>query len=93
MWKYKNEFSEAENKENVLRVKRELEALAIGIDAIVEFKVYINELASSNMDVVLNSLFESEAALSAYQMHPEHQRVGAYVGTVLQERVCIDYYE
>ena len=91
MWNYKDGFTEAENKENAEQVKRELESLACCIDGIVEFDVHINELASSNKDVILNSLFESEDALASYQAHPEHQRVSAFVGTVLQDRSCFDY--
>ena len=93
IWNYKDGFTEAENKENALKAKAELEALAQMIDGIAELKVYINELSSSNKDLVLNSLFESEEALAAYQIHPEHLRVAAFVASVVQDRVCIDYHE
>jgi len=92
-WNYKDGFTDDENKENAQKVKSELESLAQCIDEIVELKVYINELSSSNRDIVLNSSFENEETLAAYQIHPEHQRVSAYVGSVLQNRACIDYYE
>jgi len=92
-WNYKDGFSDNENKENAQKVKSELEALTKCIDGIIELKVHIDVLSSSSKDVILNSLFESEEALSAYQIHPEHQRVGAFVGTVMQNRVCVDYYE
>jgi heme-degrading monooxygenase HmoA len=91
MWNYKDGFTEAENKLNAERVKYELESLTSFIDGIVELNVYINELSSSNKDVILNSLFESEEALAAYQVHPEHRRVSAFVGTVLRNRACFDY--
>jgi len=92
-WNYKDGFTNNENKENAKKVKSELEALTQHIDGIIELKVYINELTSSNKDIILNSLFESEEALVAYQIHPEHQRVSTYVGTAMQNRACIDYYE
>ena len=92
-WNYKDGFTDKENKENAQKVKSELESLTQCIDGIMELKVYINELSSSNKDIFLNSLFESEAALAAYQIHPEHQRVSKYVGSVMQNRACIDYYE
>ena len=92
-WNYKEGFSETENRENAQKVKDELEALTQYIDGIVELKVYINTLASGNKDIVLNSLFQSEEALADYQIHPEHKRVSSFVGTVVQNRACIDYYE
>ena len=93
MWNYKDGFTNDENIENAKTAKSKLEALAQCIDGIIELKVHINELSSSNKDIVLNSLFESEKALAAYQTHPEHQKVSSYVGTVMQNRACIDYYE
>ena len=92
-WNYKDGLSDIENKENALKVKHELESLISCINGIIEMKVYINELKSSNRDIILNSLFVSEDALSAYQVHPEHRRVSEFIGSVMQNRACIDYYE
>jgi len=92
-WNFKDGFSDIENKQNALTVKTELENLKNLISDIIELKVFINALPSSNRDIVLNSLFENEKTLSQYQSHPEHQRVSADVGTVLQNRACIDYFE
>lgn len=92
-WNYKDGLSKEENKENALKVKTELESLTQWITEIMEIKVHINVLPSSNRDIILNSLFESKEALDAYQIHPEHKRVSEYVGTVMENRTCIDYYE
>lgn len=92
-WNYRDGFSDSENAKNAERVKYELESLIHSIDGIIEIKVHINELNSSNRDVVLNSLFENYEALYRYQQHPAHQKVSAFVGTVMQNRACIDYYE
>jgi len=92
-WNYKEGFSSAENKKNALKIKHDLESLIQSIEGIIEMKVYINELSSSNRDIVLNSLFESEAALANYQLHPEHKKVSMFVGSVMQDRACIDYHE
>ena len=72
--------------------KEELEALADCIDEIIEIKVYINELSSSTADIMLDSLFENEEALGVYKIHPEHQRVGDYIGSVMKNRVAFDFY-
>ena len=91
MWDYKDGFTGDKNKENAERVKHELESLA-NLNGIIEFNVFINEMISSSKDVILNSLFENEEALAAYQIHPEHQRVSEFVGTVFQNRACFDYH-
>ena len=92
-WNFKEGISDTENRQNALTVKTELENLKKVIKGIIELKVFTDALPSSNRDLVLNSLFDDEKALSEYQIHPEHKRVSAYVGTVLQNRACIDYYE
>lgn len=92
-WNYKDGFTESESKENAQKVKEELEALKDIVDGIIELKVNINILSSGNRDIVLNSLFEDKKALDAYQIHPDHVRVSSFVGTVVQNRTCIDYYE
>lgn len=43
------------------------------------------------MDVVFDSLFETEKALEEYQVHPELVRVADYVRTVMTDRVCVDF--
>ncbi|MDR1754584.1 MAG: Dabb family protein [Eubacterium sp.] len=93
IWNFKDGFSDAENKENALIVKTELEALPGLIDGIVKLDVHIDALPGSNRDVILNSLFESAEALNAYQIHPEHKRVGQIVRAVLDNRACMDYAE
>jgi hypothetical protein len=92
MWSYKGTFSDAENEANARKVKHELESLANIISEVAELSVHINELSTSNMDIMLDSLFESEETLATYKIHPEHQRVAAFIETVLQNRVCLDYH-
>ena len=92
-WKFKDGFSETENTQNALIIKEKLENLSKIIEGIVELKVYITDVSSSDKDLILNSLFVDEKALSEYQVHPEHKKAGTFIGTVLQDRVCIDYEE
>ena len=92
-WNFKEEFTKEQNIKNSLKVKCELENLVNTINGIIELNVITDILSTSNKDIVLNSLFENEEALAAYQKHPEHKRVSTYVGTVMQNRVCIDFIE
>ena len=90
-WNYAEGFTASENAANAQKVKAELEALKAVIGGIVELTVHINLLPSGNRDIVLFSTFDSEESLQAYQVHPEHKRVGAFVGSVTQNRACVDY--
>ncbi|GAA3911496.1 Dabb family protein [Microbacterium invictum] len=43
-----------------------------------------------NWDLVLVADFDDEAGLNAYQVHPAHQEVAAYIGTIRADRVAVD---
>ncbi|PKM62954.1 MAG: stress protein [Firmicutes bacterium HGW-Firmicutes-21] len=92
-WNHKDIFSSDEKLLNAEKIKEELESLKSLIPEIVEIKVTVNPVSSSNRDVVLYSLFGSEDDLKRYQVHPEHKRVSAFVGSVMQDRICLDFYE
>ena len=91
LWNYADGFSPEENVQNAQKMKSMLEGLPGLIDGIVELKVQISPMPSSNRDIMLDSLFESEEALSAYIVHPEHKRVGKFVRSVTKDRACMDY--
>jgi hypothetical protein len=93
MWNYADGFSASENAANAAKMKALLEELTGLIDGIVELKVRVNGMESSNRDIMLDSLFESAQALSAYIEHPEHKRVGEFVRAVTKDRACVDYAE
>lgn len=90
-WNYAPGFTAEENRKNALIMKKELENLKNLIPGIVSMTLYINPLATSDSDLLLDSVFESEEALKAYIVHPEHVRVGNdYVKPVVCNRKCID---
>ena len=91
MWNYADGFSPEENVQNAQKMKALLKELPQLIDEIVELKVQIFPVSSSNRDIMLDSLFESEESLAAYIVHPEHKRVGEFVRAVTKDRACIDY--
>ena len=73
-------------------IKSGLEGLAGQIPGLTEIHVYTEGLASSNADLMLDSLFEDEAALKAYAVHPEHVAVAdGKVRPYTKNRVCLDY--
>lgn len=92
-WSFKDELSDEERRDSAGKIKKDLEALPEIVGGIIDIKVYIDLLPASNKSMVLNSLFESEHALAEYQIHPEHKKISAFVGSVMKERVCVDYLE
>ncbi len=90
IWKIKEE---AENKEDIkANVKKELEALVGKIDGLIEMHIITDGLLSSSGDLMMDSLFESEEALKAYQKHPSHQHVAnTFVRPNMCQRLSMDY--
>jgi hypothetical protein len=48
-------------------------------------------VVDGNWDVALVADFADKAALDAYAVHPEHQKVVAYVRSVVADRVAVDF--
>ena len=92
LWQLKDEFS-AEEKANIKAgIKTGLEGLQGKIDGLVEIKVRTECLASSNVDLMLDSSFESEEALKGYAVHPEHVAVAdGKVRPYTKTRLCLDF--
>ena len=94
IWTLKDELS-AEEKASVKQgIKEGLEGLKDKVPGIVDIKVNINGLASSNADLMLDSTFENEDALKGYAVHPAHVAVATgIVRPRVKNRVCMDYEE
>ncbi|MBQ3037515.1 MAG: Dabb family protein [Lachnospiraceae bacterium] len=92
LWQLKDELS-AEEKINVKKgIKEGLEGLAGKIPGLLEIKVQIDGLASSNADVMLDSSFTDEEALKGYAVHPDHVAVADdKVRPYTKTRACLDY--
>ena len=91
LWKLKEDVNKDEVKANA---KQALESLQGKIDGLVSIKVNTCGLASSNADMMLDSLFVSQEALNAYSVHPAHQAVAnTFVRPFTAERFCLDYEE
>lgn len=89
LWKLKEECDTDSVKQGI---KTGLEGLMGKIPGLVELQVEISGLASSNADVMLYSVFEDEAALKGYAVHPEHVYVAdTFVRPYTQTRMCLDF--
>ena len=73
-------------------IKSGLEGLKGQVPGLVDIRVNTEGLASSNADVMLDSTFESEAALKGYAVHPAHVAVAdAKVRPFTETRLCLDF--
>ena len=89
LWKIKEEFNTQKIKQDM---KKNLEALQGKIDGLIQIKIQVEGLASSNADVMLYSEFESEEALKGYAIHPEHVKVAdTFVRPFTETRLCLDF--
>lgn len=92
LWKLKELSSEEEKKTVVENIKKNLEALVGVVPGLISLDINIEPLASSNADVMLDSLLEDEAALKEYQTHPEHVKAAdTYVRPYTEVRMCMDF--
>ncbi len=65
-------------------------ALPKKIPGLVSIKLYTAPLPSSTCDLMLDAVFEDEAALLNYKAHPEHLAVASVIRPLITERVCMD---
>lgn len=92
LWQLKDELSEEEKANVRAGIKEGLEGLQGKIPGLTEIYVQTDFLPSSNADVMLDSTFESEDALKAYAIHPEHVKVAdEKVRPYTKNRVCMDF--
>ncbi len=92
LWQLKDELSAQEKEQIKAEIKGNLEALVGKIPDLVDIKVQIEGLPSSNADLMLDSTFVDEAALQGYAVHPEHVAVAdTFVRPFTKTRVCLDY--
>lgn len=89
LWKLKKEHNNIDVKQGI---KNGLEGLLGKIPGLIEISVQTSSLASSNADVMLYSVFESEDALKGYAVHPEHVYVAdTFVRPFTETRMCLDF--
>lgn len=92
LWKLKSELTDAQKAEVKLNIKSGLEGLSGQIPGLIDIRVNINPLPTSNVDLMLDSSFESFEALKGYSVHPAHVAVADNcVRPYAAQRSCMDY--
>ena len=92
MWKLKETAEGATRAENAVKLKEKLESCRDIVPGILRLEVGLAQPGlESTYDVVLVSDFADKAALDAYQVHPDHGAIKAFVGAIREARQCVDY--
>ena len=91
MWKLKDQALGNDKDANARLVREKLESLRGQIPVLLLLEVGLDFSATAaSADVVLVSEFASREDLAAYQAHPEHRAVAAFVSDVVAERRLVD---
>ncbi|MBQ8600666.1 MAG: Dabb family protein [Clostridia bacterium] len=89
IWTLKEEIDKEAVK---AEIKRDLEGLVGKIDGLLSMKILTEGFEGSAGDLMMDSAFESRAALDAYQAHPAHQAIaGGLVRPNVTSRASFDY--
>jgi len=92
LWKLREELTAEKKTEIKAGIKDGLEGLAGKIPGLVSIKVNTKDLPTSNVDLMLDSSFESFEALKGYSVHPEHVAVAdGKVRPYTEGRYCLDF--
>ena len=92
LWKLKSDIPADKVAGVKADIKSALEALPEVIDGLVSLKVHTDGLATSNCDLMLESVLRDEAALAEYQKHPAHVAAAdGFVRPNVEVRLCLDF--
>ncbi|MCR5294651.1 MAG: Dabb family protein [Lachnospiraceae bacterium] len=92
LWKLKEGCSKEEADAIKAGIKTGLEALVGVVPGLIEVKVTIDALPSSNADILLDSTCADEEALKLYASHPAHVKVkDEAIVPFVSQRSCIDF--
>jgi hypothetical protein len=85
-------FKEENKETNLARVKSMLEALPSQIESLKSMEVGIDISKSErSFDLVLTSMFDDQAGLSTYAVHPVHLDVVSIIKEVTTMAKVVDY--
>ena len=91
LWQFKDELSAEEKKDIRESAKYQLTKLVGVVPGLVDMKVEIEPLETSNADVYMEATCVDQSALKVYAVHPEHVKVKDMMVENAKVRLCMDY--
>ncbi len=89
MWNIRDGLDRDEVRD---QMRRRLENLIGKVPSLLSLEVGMNYNPSpAGRDVCLYTVFNSKEDLLSYQVHPDHEAVKDYIGSVTCDRVVADY--
>ena len=93
MWTLKEEAGGQTKAQNMLKAREVLMSCSSLVPGIEFFEVGLkSEGLDCTCDVILNSVFKDEAALTAYQNHPDHIAIKPFMKAIVAQRQCMDFW-
>ena len=80
----------AEKADHAAQIIAGLQSLVGVVSDIRSLEVGTDVAGGDNWDVVLIADFDDLPAVDRYQVHPEHQKVGALIRSVVSHRMAVD---
>ncbi len=92
LWKVVDSHGSLDKTKVLQEIKSRIEGMKGVVPQIRELEVGIDFNGSAAAyDVALYSVFDDQASLDAYQVHPAHEEVKKFVGAVTTDRAVVDY--
>jgi hypothetical protein len=93
MWALKEEAQGQSKAQNMQKAREVLMSCSSLVPGIEHFEVGLKtDGLDCTCDVILNSVFKDEAALSAYQNHPDHMAIKPFMKAIVAQRQCMDFW-
>jgi hypothetical protein len=93
MWTLKEEAQGQSKAQNMQKAREVLMSCSSLVPGIEHFEVGLKtDGLDCTCDVILNSVFKDEAALSAYQNHPDHMAIKPFMKAIVAQRQCMDFW-
>ncbi len=90
LWRLRRDHDEDDLMKKIAFCEEGFARLVGVIPGLLSIKLYTRPLPTSNCDLMLDAVFESEAAYSVYKSAPEHISVASVIRPLVEDRICMD---
>jgi hypothetical protein len=96
MWRFNDEFTPGQLRENAIKIKAGLEELAYEVHGVVSIDVHIDPVRSgdggeADADIMADSCFEHRDAYGDYLEHPRHKAMEKLIEACAEQCLCMDF--